>query len=41
MRFGAFQLGNANQVLFANSILGGENMDLMELQTHSVSCDYC
>jgi len=25
--FGAFQLGNANQVLF-NSILGGENMDL-------------
>jgi len=25
--------GNANQVLFANSILGGENMDLMELQT--------
>lgn len=33
MRFGAFQLGNENQVLFANSILGGENMDVMELQT--------
>jgi hypothetical protein len=33
MRFGAFQLGDANQVLFAHSVLGGENMDLMELQT--------
>ncbi|HIK43447.1 MAG TPA: hypothetical protein IGR64_01025 [Leptolyngbyaceae cyanobacterium M65_K2018_010] len=33
MRFGAFHLGEANQVLFAESVLGGENMDLMELQT--------
>ncbi len=33
MRFGAFQLGNANEILFAHSVLGGENMDLMELQT--------
>jgi hypothetical protein len=33
MRFGAFHLDEANQVLFAESVLGGENMDLMELQT--------
>jgi hypothetical protein len=33
MRFGAFHLGNANEVVFAHSVLGGENMDLMELQT--------
>lgn len=33
MRFGAFHLDQANQVLFAESVLGGENMDLMELQT--------
>lgn len=33
MRFGAFHLGESNQVLFAESVLGGENMDLMELQT--------
>ena len=33
MRFGAFQLGKAGEVLFGNSVLGGENMDLMELQT--------
>lgn len=33
MRFGAFHLDDANQVLFAESVLGGENMDLMELQT--------
>ncbi|HEY9698397.1 MAG TPA: hypothetical protein V6D10_14120 [Trichocoleus sp.] len=33
MRFGAFQLGDEGEVLFANSVLGGENMDLMELQT--------
>jgi hypothetical protein len=33
MRFGAFHLDDANQVVFADSILGGENMDLMELQT--------
>lgn len=33
MRFGAFQLNEADQVLFAESVLGGENMDLMELQT--------
>jgi hypothetical protein len=33
MRFGAFHLDEADQVLFAESVLGGENMDLMELQT--------
>lgn len=33
MRFGAFHLDDANQVLFAESVLGGDNMDLMELQT--------
>lgn len=33
MRFGAFQLSESARVLFADSILGGENMDLMELQT--------
>ncbi|MBD1872279.1 hypothetical protein H6F75_02190 [Nodosilinea sp. FACHB-131] len=33
MRFGAFHLDEANQVLFAENVLGGENMDLMELQT--------
>lgn len=33
MRFGAFQLSDAGEVLFAHSVLGGENMDLMELQT--------
>lgn len=33
MRFGAFHLDESNQVLFAESVLGGENMDLMELQT--------
>ncbi|MGB3135183.1 MAG: hypothetical protein WBB18_00140 [Nodosilinea sp.] len=33
MRFGAFHLDAADQVLFAESVLGGENMDLMELQT--------
>ncbi len=33
MRFGAFHLDEANQVLFAESVLGGENMDLRELQT--------
>ncbi|AFY71253.1 hypothetical protein Pse7367_3003 [Thalassoporum mexicanum PCC 7367] len=33
MRFGAFHLDDANQVVFAESILGGENMDMMELQT--------
>jgi len=33
MRFGAFHLDEAGQVLFAESVLGGENMDLMELQT--------
>jgi len=32
MRFGAFHLDDANQVLFSESVLGGENMDLMELQ---------
>ncbi|MBD2462892.1 hypothetical protein H6G89_17775 [Oscillatoria sp. FACHB-1407] len=33
MRFGAFQLDESGQVVFADSILGGENMDLLELQT--------
>jgi hypothetical protein len=33
IRFGAFHLDEANQIWFANSILGGESMDLMELQT--------
>jgi hypothetical protein len=33
MRFGAFHLGDGDQVLFAESVLGGDNMDLMELQT--------
>jgi len=33
MRFGAFHLDEADQILFAESVLGGENMDLMELQT--------
>ncbi len=33
MRFGAFELGNENQIFFAHNVLGGENMDLMELQT--------
>lgn len=33
MRFGAFHLDEAGQVLFAESVLGGDNMDLMELQT--------
>ncbi|MFM7425670.1 MAG: T3SS (YopN, CesT) and YbjN peptide-binding chaperone 1 [Elainella sp.] len=38
MRFGTFCLGEANlreahSVWFAHSVLGGENMDLLELQT--------
>jgi hypothetical protein len=33
MRFGAFHLDEAGQVRFAESVLGGDNMDLMELQT--------
>lgn len=33
MRFGAFHIDDAGQILFAESVLGGENMDLMELQT--------
>lgn len=33
MRFGAFHLDDANQVQFAESVLGGESMDLRELQT--------
>lgn len=33
MRFGAFHLNATDQILFAESVLGGENMDLMELQT--------
>jgi len=33
MRFGAFQLDESGQVLFTHTVLGGENMDLLELQT--------
>ena len=33
MRFGAFHLDDTDQILFAESVLGGDNMDLMELQT--------
>lgn len=33
MRFGAFQLGDHNEIFFAHNILGGENLDLVELQT--------
>lgn len=33
MRFGAFHLDEAGQVIFAHSILGGEHMDVQELQT--------
>ncbi|HEY9618953.1 MAG TPA: hypothetical protein V6C78_01220 [Crinalium sp.] len=33
MRFGAFQLDEAGQVIFAHTILGGNDMDLLELQT--------
>ncbi|HIK57369.1 MAG TPA: hypothetical protein IGS37_19670 [Synechococcales cyanobacterium M55_K2018_004] len=33
MRFGGFHLDDAGQVVFSYSILGGENMDLMELQS--------
>lgn len=33
MRFGAFHLGDAGEVFFAESVLGGENMDMLELQT--------
>jgi hypothetical protein len=33
MLFGAFQLGEEGQIGFAHSILGGEGMDLRELQT--------
>lgn len=33
MRFGAFYLDDAGLVIFSHSVLGGENMDLMELQS--------
>lgn len=33
MLFGAFHLGAKGQVMFAHTVLGGEHMDLMELQT--------
>lgn len=33
MRFGAFHLDEVGQVIFSESVLGGENMDIMELQT--------
>ncbi|MEM9447923.1 MAG: hypothetical protein AAGA75_05245 [Cyanobacteria bacterium P01_E01_bin.6] len=33
IRFGAFQLESDDRIMFAHSILGGDNMDMMELQT--------
>lgn len=33
IRFGAFQLDEGDRIMFAHSILGGEGMDVMELQT--------
>jgi hypothetical protein len=33
MLFGAFHLDGGDRIWFAESVLGGENMDLMELQT--------
>ena len=33
MRFGAFQLSPNGEVLFAHNVLGGEEMDLLELQS--------
>ncbi|MEL6223928.1 MAG: hypothetical protein AAFR31_14945 [Cyanobacteria bacterium J06627_8] len=33
IRFGAFQLEADGRIMFAHSILGGDNMDMMELQT--------
>ncbi|MEM6521023.1 MAG: YbjN domain-containing protein, partial [Cyanobacteria bacterium P01_C01_bin.70] len=33
MRFGAFHLDDAGQVVFSESVLGGEDMSLIELQT--------
>lgn len=33
MRFGSFQLGGPGEVLFAHNILGGDGMDLLELQS--------
>ena len=33
MRFGAFHLDDAGQVVFSESVLGGEEMSLIELQT--------
>ena len=33
MHFGAFQLDDSNNVVFAESVLGGENLALVELQT--------
>lgn len=33
MRFGAFQIDESGQVVFAHNILGGDSMDLRELQT--------
>ncbi len=33
MQFGAFQLDESNNIVFSESVLGGENLDLVELQT--------
>lgn len=33
MRFGAFQLDDQDEVVFSDSVLGGSNMDLFEMQT--------
>lgn len=37
MRFGAFQLDEGGQVVFSESVLGGDEMSLMELQTCIIS----
>ncbi|MEO0354869.1 MAG: hypothetical protein AAF268_08605, partial [Cyanobacteria bacterium P01_A01_bin.3] len=33
MQFGAFQLDDSSNVVFAESVLGGDSLDLLELQT--------
>lgn len=37
MRFGSFYLSEPDQIWFAHSILGGDSMDLLELQTAILS----
>ena len=33
MQFGAFQLDDSNNIVFSESVVGGESLDLVELQT--------